>query len=164
MISRVAPVLAETGVSSPRSDKVNSSPNTFGGRNDPGYRTRQRVAPFGNGSGLYSSPMDWTVRLWGTLGTKHPGNPLSHTYISGLVHCVFSTKNRRNLITAEIQSDLWSFIGGIARKNGFKALMVGGLSGVPAGRACQASLRGLAHSAPIFPAVAGRAFTSSRFG
>jgi len=54
------------------------------------------------------------------------GNPLSHTYVSDLVHCVFSTKNRCNLITAEIQSDLWSFIGGIARKNGFKALMVGG--------------------------------------
>jgi len=51
---------------------------------------------------------------------------LSHTYVSDLVHCVFSTKNRCNLITAEIQSDLWSFIGGIARKNGFKALMVGG--------------------------------------
>ena len=51
---------------------------------------------------------------------------MSHTYVSDLVHCVFSTKNRCNLITAEIQSDLWSFIGGIARKNGFKALMVGG--------------------------------------
>jgi len=51
---------------------------------------------------------------------------VSHTYISELVHCVFSTKNRRNLIPPEIQSDLWAFIGGIAHKNGFKALMVGG--------------------------------------
>ena len=51
---------------------------------------------------------------------------MSHTYISELVHCVFSTKNRRNLIPPEIQSDLWAFIGGIAHKNGFKALMVGG--------------------------------------
>jgi putative transposase len=51
---------------------------------------------------------------------------MPHTYISDLVHCVFSTKYRRNLIPSEIQSDLWAFLGGIARKNGFKALIVGG--------------------------------------
>lgn len=51
---------------------------------------------------------------------------MSHTYVSGLVHCVFSTKLRRNLIKPEIQSDLWSFLGGIARKNKCKALIVGG--------------------------------------
>jgi putative transposase len=51
---------------------------------------------------------------------------MSHTYIAALVHCVFSTKLRRNLIPSEIQPDLWAFIGGIARKNGFTALMVGG--------------------------------------
>jgi REP element-mobilizing transposase RayT len=51
---------------------------------------------------------------------------MSHTYVSDLVHCVFSTKERRKLIRPETQSDLWSFIGGIARKNGFKALIVGG--------------------------------------
>jgi putative transposase len=51
---------------------------------------------------------------------------LSHTYISDLAHCVFSTRLRRNLIAPEIQSELWAFLGGIARKNGFKALMVGG--------------------------------------
>ena len=50
----------------------------------------------------------------------------SHTYVSDLVHCVFSTKLRRNLIQPEVQSDLWSFLGGIARKNKFKALTVGG--------------------------------------
>jgi putative transposase len=51
---------------------------------------------------------------------------MSHTYISDLVHCVFSTKLRRNLISPEVQPELWSFLGGVARKNGFKALMVGG--------------------------------------
>ena len=51
---------------------------------------------------------------------------MSHTYVSGLVHCVFSTKMRRNLISPKIQSDLWSFLGGIARRNKFKALMIGG--------------------------------------
>lgn len=51
---------------------------------------------------------------------------MSHTYVSDLVHCVFSTKNRRNIIPPEIQNDLWAFLGGIARNNGFKALIVGG--------------------------------------
>jgi putative transposase len=48
-----------------------------------------------------------------------------HTYVSELIHCVFSTKQRRNLIPAEVQPDLWAFIGGVARKNGFKVLIVG---------------------------------------
>jgi REP-associated tyrosine transposase len=51
---------------------------------------------------------------------------MAHTYVSDLIHCVFSTKGRRRLIPQEIQSELWSFLGGIARKNGFKALVVGG--------------------------------------
>jgi len=51
---------------------------------------------------------------------------MSHTYISDLVHCVFSTKHRRNLITDDVRDDLWAFLGGIARENGFKALIVGG--------------------------------------
>ena len=51
---------------------------------------------------------------------------MSHTYVCELMHCVFSTKDRRPLIRPEFQTDLWSFLGGIARKNGFKTLIVGG--------------------------------------
>jgi putative transposase len=51
---------------------------------------------------------------------------MSHTYVSDLVHCVFSTKHRRKIIPPETQGPLWSFLGGIARNNGFTALMVGG--------------------------------------
>jgi REP element-mobilizing transposase RayT len=51
---------------------------------------------------------------------------LAHTYVSELIHCVFSTKQRRNLISPEVQPRLWAFLGGVARKNGFKALIVGG--------------------------------------
>jgi putative transposase len=51
---------------------------------------------------------------------------MSHTYVSELFHCVFSTKNRRGLIPPSRQPDLWSYLGGIARKNGFKAIAVGG--------------------------------------
>ena len=42
------------------------------------------------------------------------------------VHCVFSTKGRRNTIPADRQTDLWSYLGGIARKNGFKVIAAGG--------------------------------------
>jgi putative transposase len=52
---------------------------------------------------------------------------VSHTYVSSLVHCVFSTKRRQKIIPKEIQPRLWEFIGGIARKNQFKALIVGGI-------------------------------------
>jgi REP element-mobilizing transposase RayT len=51
---------------------------------------------------------------------------MSHTYVSELIHIVFSTKGRLNTIPPEIQQRLWSFLGGIARKNGFKTLAVGG--------------------------------------
>jgi putative transposase len=43
------------------------------------------------------------------------------------MHCVFSTKERRRLIDAELQTRLWPFVGGIARANGMKALAVGGV-------------------------------------
>ena len=51
---------------------------------------------------------------------------MSHTYVSQLTHVVFSTKNRRNTLPAGMQQRLWSFLGGIARKNGFKAVAIGG--------------------------------------
>ena len=51
---------------------------------------------------------------------------MSHTYVSELIHCVFSTKQRHNLIEPDVQPLLWAFLGGIASKNGFKALIVGG--------------------------------------
>ncbi len=52
---------------------------------------------------------------------------MSHTYVSNLVHCVFSTKERRNSIVPEKQAQLWSYLGGIARRNGFKAIAIGGI-------------------------------------
>jgi REP-associated tyrosine transposase len=51
---------------------------------------------------------------------------MSHTYVMQLSHCVFSTKGRCGLIPVIRQAELWAFIGGIARKNAFKALAVGG--------------------------------------
>jgi REP-associated tyrosine transposase len=51
---------------------------------------------------------------------------MAHTYVSDLVHCVFSTKLRQDTIPFDMQTRLWSFLGGIARKNGFKAIAIGG--------------------------------------
>jgi REP element-mobilizing transposase RayT len=51
---------------------------------------------------------------------------MGHTYISAFFHCVFSTEGRRGLIPPAKQPDLWAYLGGIARKNGFKAIAVGG--------------------------------------
>ncbi len=53
---------------------------------------------------------------------------MSHTYVSQLVHVVFSTKERCNAIPDDMQDRLWSFLGGIARKNEFKTIAVGGMS------------------------------------
>jgi putative transposase len=49
---------------------------------------------------------------------------MSHTSL--LFHCIFATKNRRPFISEDIQPRLWSYMGGIARINGMKALAVGG--------------------------------------
>lgn len=51
---------------------------------------------------------------------------MPHSYSSCFIHYTFSTKGRRNLITANIRERLWAYLGGIARENGMKPLAVGG--------------------------------------
>ncbi len=51
-----------------------------------------------------------------------------HSFVSCLMHCVFATKERRRLIKPSLQERLWSYLGGIARENKIKALMVGGVA------------------------------------
>jgi putative transposase len=51
-----------------------------------------------------------------------------HAHTRILVHYVFTTKNRKPSIPAEMQSKLWAYIGGIARTNKMKALAVGGIA------------------------------------
>jgi REP element-mobilizing transposase RayT len=51
----------------------------------------------------------------------------SMSYISSYFHCVFSTKERRRLITPELRDRLWPFLGGIARQNKMKAIEIGGV-------------------------------------
>ncbi len=49
------------------------------------------------------------------------------SYVSSYFHCVFSTKERRRLITPALQERLWPFLGGIARQNNMTALAIGGI-------------------------------------
>ena len=51
---------------------------------------------------------------------------MAHSYTSCFVHTVFSTKDRRKSITAELKERLWPYVGGIAKQDGMRALAIGG--------------------------------------
>jgi len=51
---------------------------------------------------------------------------MSHTYHATFTHCVFSTKDRKNLIPSELQEQLWAYIIGIANNLKIKTLAIGG--------------------------------------
>jgi putative transposase len=53
---------------------------------------------------------------------------MSHSYVSNLMHCTFSTKERFPFIEPELESHLWPYIGGIARENRIKPLVIGGIA------------------------------------
>ncbi|MBW3598078.1 MAG: IS200/IS605 family transposase [Planctomycetes bacterium] len=52
---------------------------------------------------------------------------MSHSFVSSLYHCVFSTKHRRPVITPELEERLWPYMGGIAKQNKMTALAIGGV-------------------------------------
>ena len=52
---------------------------------------------------------------------------MSHSYVSNLMHCTFSTKERYPWIDSDLESRLWPYIGGIAREHRMKALTIGGV-------------------------------------
>jgi REP element-mobilizing transposase RayT len=53
---------------------------------------------------------------------------MSHTFVNSLHHCVFSTKERRPMITPELQSRLLQYMGGISRENKIKLISAGGVA------------------------------------
>jgi putative transposase len=53
---------------------------------------------------------------------------MGHTYISILVHVVFSTRNRTPFIDTKLAERLQPYLCGIARENDFKVLGVGGIA------------------------------------
>ena len=50
-----------------------------------------------------------------------------HSFVSCLMHVVFSTKERRPLITSDLRVRLEPYLNGIAEKNNMRALAVGGI-------------------------------------
>ena len=51
---------------------------------------------------------------------------MSRNYTANFVHCIFSTKDRRDTIPPELQERLWSYLGGITKKLNCDLLAVGG--------------------------------------
>ena len=51
---------------------------------------------------------------------------MPHSYVSNLMHCIFVTKDRFPLISAELESRLWPYMGGIAREHKIRALAIVG--------------------------------------
>ena len=49
-----------------------------------------------------------------------------HSFTSILIHCVWSTKNRKPVLSSDLRERLWPHLGGIARENKMKALAIGG--------------------------------------
>jgi putative transposase len=53
---------------------------------------------------------------------------MSHTFAANFVHRIFSTKERRDSIPAELQEQLYAYLTGIANNLGFTILAAGGTS------------------------------------
>src|SRR5258708_1808024 len=53
---------------------------------------------------------------------------MAHSYVSNLMHCTFSTKDRYTFIDSDLESGLWPYLGGIGRENRMKTLAIGGTS------------------------------------
>ena len=55
------------------------------------------------------------------------GAAMSQSYSSLLIHIVFSTKNRENIITPDIQGELYSYVATICKANKSPLLKIGGM-------------------------------------
>src|SRR4051812_44296173 len=53
---------------------------------------------------------------------------MSHSYCTNLIHCVFSTKERRPSIPEEMLEKLWAYMSGIAENHHIEALAIGGIT------------------------------------
>ncbi len=51
---------------------------------------------------------------------------MPHTYSTNLVHCVFSTKERANLIPDFLQESLYAYLFGTAKNLGIEIIAMGG--------------------------------------
>ena len=51
---------------------------------------------------------------------------MPHTFSKNYVHVIFSTKDRRKIITKELQPRLWAYLAGIAKNHDMTIVAVGG--------------------------------------
>ena len=49
-----------------------------------------------------------------------------HSFVSCVIHCVWSTKNREPCLIPDLRERLWPYLGGIAKQNQMKTLAIGG--------------------------------------
>ena len=52
---------------------------------------------------------------------------MSHTYFQNVMHIVFSTKNRRKIIPAQMKERLWAYTAGICQHHGIFVHSIGGM-------------------------------------
>jgi REP element-mobilizing transposase RayT len=52
---------------------------------------------------------------------------MANTYVQCLMHVVFSTKERRQIIPPESQTRLWAYMGGVCKKEGIFVREIGGM-------------------------------------
>jgi putative transposase len=52
---------------------------------------------------------------------------VSHTYAQNAIHVVFSTKDRRRLMSGEFRPRMWAYAAGICKKFDILVLAVGGM-------------------------------------
>jgi putative transposase len=51
---------------------------------------------------------------------------LPHTFSKICVHVIFSTKDRRKIVSKELQPRLWAYLAGIAKNHDINMLAIGG--------------------------------------
>ncbi len=49
------------------------------------------------------------------------------SFVSCLMHCVFTTKHRQRWLIPDVRERLWPYLAGIARENDMRALAIGGV-------------------------------------
>jgi putative transposase len=51
---------------------------------------------------------------------------MAHTYASNFIHCIFSTKDRKPAIASERMAELFAYLAGVAKGEGFTLVAAGG--------------------------------------
>ena len=52
---------------------------------------------------------------------------MAHSFIRIHIHAVFSTKDRRKIISKEVRPQLWAYMAGICRNKGMTPIAVNGM-------------------------------------